>query len=193
MPNEETTAPVAKKSKIANRVYITPDGESRNAQANTKELQFRFADNSVLSLVLDKFPENIRHCLAWHGLSQKIGDSFAAAKGDVAAAFETASATLEVLLGGTWIEQGDSVGAAPSLIVEAIVRALTNSGEVVDETRENAIREKAKDKTVREGALKDPQIAAAYAAIKAERAADRAKELAKAAKAVKNQPVAGGF
>ena len=60
--------------------------------------------------------------------------------------------------------------------------AVENSGETVDDKRTLAIREKVKDKDIRDGALKDPAIKAEYEAAKAKRAAERAKVAAAAAK-----------
>lgn len=170
-----------KRAKVADRTYITPDGDSRNASDKATGLKFTFADKSTRTVDLYKFPPNIQKCLGWHGLSQKLGDSFASAKGNVATALENFDALLEVLMGGTFVEKGEGVGPAPTMIFEAIMRAHKKAG-TKPKNDEAAIKEMLKDKATREGALQDPKIAAEYAAIRAERAQAAAQEAAKKAK-----------
>lgn len=177
----ETAATETKRAKVADRAYLTPAGDSRNAKPDATGLKFTFADKSSRTVALDKFPANIQKCLAWHGLSQKLGDSFAAVKGNVTDALENFDALVEVLMSGTFVEKGEGVGPAPTLIFEAIMRAHKAAG-TAPKNGEEAIKAMLKDKAIREGALKDPKIAAAYAAIRAERAQAQAKEAAAKAK-----------
>jgi len=181
--SDTTTTTKATRKEIAKRVYIDADGgESRNASPDAVVCEFRFVNGEVLPWKLSDFPQEILDAGAWHGLNQKLGDAFSAAKGDVALAFESATAMMEVLGLGTWVQKGSGVGAAPSMLLESIVRALTaKEGEEPDSERRSAIMLQLKDEETRKGALDDPNIAAEYAAIKAERAAEKAaKALAKA-------------
>ena len=122
------------------------------------------------------FPDNITTSLAWFGRSEKFGNFYAGVKGDADEAVTRFDAGMELLAGGEWVEKGEGVGTAPSLVVEAIVRALQAKGETVDEDRLAGIREKCKDKDVRAGAKKDPAILAHVKAIEAERAQARAEK-----------------
>lgn len=182
MSEATVTVTEPKRAKIADRVYVSPSGESRNANPDSTALNFKFANGKTMSFAIAKFPVNVQKCFAWHGLSQKIGDSFASAKGNIDEAIENVEALVEVLMAGTWVEKGEGVGAAPSLVLEAVIRALKAEGQVVDDARVAKAAETLKIKEKREGALKDPKIAAAYAAIRAERAVAKAKEAAVGAK-----------
>ena len=179
---ENTTPEAPKKKGVCQKVYIDGEGnETRSATAAAAKLEFRFANGEVRSVNLETFPANINTSLAWFGRSEKLGNFYAGAKGDPAIALEKFEAGLELLISGEWIEKGEGVGTAPSLIVEAIVRALTAEGQTVDDTRRAEIAEKCKDKDTREGAKKDAKINAHIKAITAERAAERAVKAQEAA------------
>ena len=121
-----------------------------------------------------------------------MGDVWAGAKGNIDEAIESADSMNEQLVSGVWTERAEGVGPQPTLVVDAIWRALGNTstdggvttpdGKLLDEARKAAILAQCKDKAVRDGALKDPAIAAQYAAIQSERAAERAAKAAEAAK-----------
>lgn len=184
MAEQNATETASTRQRIATRNYRLPEGKtSRSASADATGLEFVWADKRPVSVyTLADLPESIRTALAWHGLSQKLGDGFASAKGDIDTAEETSDALYENLKNGTFVERAEGVGPAPTMVAEAIAEALRAKGETVDEARFNTIVEKVKDKATREGALKDPAIAASYAAIRAKRAAEKAAKAAEAAK-----------
>ena len=171
-----------KKSAVCKKVYVYPSGdETRSAMADADRLEFRFDNGNTHVVKLDAHNKEIQTCLAWFGVSEKYGNSYAGAKGDADEAEGMFLSMQEQLLGGTWVDRAEA-GPRPSLIADAIIAALEAAGQKVDDTRRTAIREKVKDKDTREGALKDPVIKAEYEAIKAKRAAERAKDAAKKAK-----------
>ena len=174
--------PENKKSAVCKKVYVDANGEeTRSATHEAAELQFRFDNGNTHAVKLAEHSAEIRTCLAWFGVSEKYGNSYAGAKGDADEAEGMFLSMQEQLLGGTWVDRAEA-GPRPSLIADAIIAALEAAGQKVDDTRRTAIREKVKDKDTREGALKDPVIKAEYEAIKAKRAAERAKDAAKKAK-----------
>ena len=165
-----------KRAKVCTKFYILPDGsESRSAKANAKSLEFRFANGHTHAVKREDHPDNIRACHEWFGISEKRGNAFAGAKGDADAAEELFLSMDEQLRAGTWVERAEGVGVRPSFVVDAVVKALTTTGQKVDEKRLASIKETLKEKKARDGALKDPAIAAAYATLKAERAIAKAK------------------
>ena len=173
---------MVEKTSVCKKVYLNEAGdETRSATAGASELQFRFANGNVHSIKIADHPDEIYRCLGWFGISEKYGNSYAGAKGDADAAEEAFLSMQEQLQGGTWVEKAEG-GPRPSLIADAIIAALTAAGQDVDAARGTSIREKVKDKATRDGALKDPVIKAQYEAIKAARAAERAKAAAKLAK-----------
>lgn len=173
---------MAEKTSVCKKVYIDKDEvETRSATAGSVELQFRFANGNSHKVQLADHPAEIVTCLGWFGISEKYGNAYAGAKGDADAAEEAFLSMQEQLRGGTWVEKAE-VGPRPSLIADAIIAALNAAGQKVDEARAGTIREKVKDKPTRDGALKDPVIKAQYEAIKAARAAERAKAAAVLAK-----------
>ena len=168
----------ATRSKICDRQFVTPSGVVKHAAPDVTELNMVFTSGDTLRVALGDLPESIVSAAAWHGISQKIGDAFASAKGDAGAAFESASALLEVLASGDWVQKGESAGPAPTMILEAIIRGIEATGEVVDDARRVGIVEKLKDKATRKGALENPAIAAHYETIRAERAQAKAADAA---------------
>lgn len=166
---------MAEKASVCKKVYVNTAGEeTRSATADSVRLEFRFANGNVHVVEPKDHPGNISTCLGWFGISEKYGNAYAGAKGDADTAEEAFLSMQEQLQGGTWVEKAE-VGPRPSLIADAIIAALTAAGQKVDEKRAASVREKVKDKATRDGALKDPVIKAEYEAIKAKRAAERAK------------------
>ncbi len=175
--------PTTKKSGVCKKVYVAKDGtETRSATPDAEKLEFRFTNGNVHAVTLADEPKSIDTCLRWFGRSEKYGNAYANAKGSADDAEEMFLSMREQLVAGTWVERAEGLGPRPSLIADAIIAALVNSGETVDDTRAGVIREKVKDKATRDGALKDPAIKAEYESAKATRAAERAKKAAADAK-----------
>ncbi len=182
---------MAEKVSVCKKVYVSKNGtETRSATPDAVELQFQFANGNTHNVKLSDHNPEILSCLTFFGVSEKYGNSYAGAKGDAGDAEEKFLSMQEQLKGGTWVEKAEA-GPRPSLIADAIIAALTNAGEKVDDARAASVREKVKDKATRDGALKDPVIKAEYEAIKASRAIERAKAAKAAAKGA--QVAVAGF
>lgn len=148
----------------------------------------------------DSFPEHIMDLAAAHGLAQKIGDTAfnsveAAAKDEgFSPDPETAYAAfvegrlqdiLDNLQNGVWIEEKEgSGGANVKIVAEAVIRTLTAQGQAPADTDAAlaSLIAKMKDDETRRATSANPAVKVHIAAIQAERAAARAKELAKGAK-----------
>ena len=167
-------------AKVCEKIYLDGDGnEHRSASTEAAALQFRFANGQEVTVDLSKFPKEIVQAAAWHGVAQKIGDSYAGSE-TVDEAVERAQTMLENLEGGTWVATRTAAGPRPSLLVDAIVAAKTEAGQEVDPV---AIAQKLKDQPdLKKNALQNPVIKSHYDKIKAERAAAKAKESAKEAR-----------
>lgn len=68
----------------------------------TLGVEFAFKDAEPILVKLEDFPEDVQKHFALHGISQKLGDSYSSAKGDVAVAQTAFAATLEQLRNGEW-------------------------------------------------------------------------------------------
>lgn len=185
---------MATKVSVAKRLYIAKDGsETRHARTDTVGMRFNFTNGKSLEIGADGVHKEVRNACMWHGVNQKVGDGFAGAGGDADAAYESANSIAERLAEGTWVQTRESAGPSTGLLVEAIVRAKIAGGEAktnFTDERKAAIAGKLKGKTpeatkmARDGALANPAIHAAFEQIKAERAAEKAKAAADAAKDV---------
>lgn len=139
-------------------------------------VNFNFSNGEVLECTLDSIPEEVQKHLMLHGLSQKVGDSYAGMD-TVEECLETASAMFERLVKGEWTAARQSSGTPKtSQLFEALVRCMPNkSAEEIQTLLENMDDEKKK------ALKKHAQVAAAIAEIQAERAAEKAKKAAEAA------------
>ena len=118
--------------------------------------------------------------LAWHGLSQKLGDAYAKLRG--ADAVEALETVYELLKNDEWMKAREgAAGPRPSLVIDAVVAFLVAHGETVDEARMESIKAKVSDKAGRAKALANPGIQAEYDKIRAARAAEKAVKSAAAA------------
>ncbi len=179
----ETVAPVAKSKRqsVCKRVYTYEDGSTGNrAQPTATKLTFTFV-NDAGDLVVDMaaIGEKCKAALAWHGLSQWIGDKFNTAKGDGAAALEFATAGYESLLADAWVAIGVSAGPRIGMAVEAVKRALEADGQTVDDERVKEIAATLADKDVRDATMKKSPFDFHFATIREEAHAKRT-EIARA-------------
>lgn len=156
--------------KVARKDYDTETGT----------FSITFADGASSEVAIASLPQNIVQMLALHGLSQKLGDSYASVKGDVNAAKAKFEAVLKQLMAGEWKQarEGGEGGTKVTELAEAIARFKSAPIE-----KANAVVAQATDDQIKvwKGNAK---IKAIIAQIRAEKAAARAAEAdAKAAEA----------
>lgn len=171
---------MAKKATKATKRYLNDAGEeSAHAKAGFDTLQFTFNGGGVHRVTLLEIPSTLHGILAMHGLSQKLGDTYAGDE-SVADAEESLTTMLERLKAGEWVSDRTGLGPSPVLILEAIKAAKADAGLPHDEA---AAKEKYKTKEEREKALSVPAVKSHYERLRAERATAKAAEAAKAAAA----------
>jgi len=183
---DTTEVPAVEKPKrkvVAVKGYVIPEKDelSRHATPDAEALSFTFPDTGDEYLIaLGDIGAGCVKAATFHGLAQKLGDSYAGKSGDEAVeAFET---VLERLKADDWVRMGEGPGTRPSMVADAIKAAIEKGGETVDEERYARIMEKVKGPEARKAALATPAFAAEYERIKSERAAEKyAKAAAKAA------------
>lgn len=93
-------------------------------------LAFNWADETITIVDLDKIPEAMKQRAMIHGLSQKLGDSYSGADGNITTAKEMFNATLEGLEAGDWNRKGGG-SSSGGIWIEAIAQATGESIEHV--------------------------------------------------------------
>lgn len=124
-----------------------------------------FANGKTVEADINKLSPEIIRRLAVHGLSQKLGDTYAGAKGDVNVAIAGVEGTWEALLEGNYNRRG---GGGVSILAEAVARV---QGVDIDDVYETL---KEMDEEQQKAVAAHPAIKAEMAAIKAERAREAA-------------------
>lgn len=127
-------------------------------------VQFDFNGEKLLECKLSELSDEIINRLALHGLSQKVGDSYASHEG-MSDAHAKASGVFESLKAGQWNAGRTGNGGD---LVEAIM-------ELTGKSRDDAATLLADmDSDKRKELRKDKRVAAILARMKADRAAQRA-------------------
>ena len=163
----------------ANRQKIM--NKETDAEAGVVKLTFTEGGEVILVKLAD-LQQDVLKRAALHGLSQKIGDAAAGKKGDEA--YEACMTVVERIQAGDWAKPSEGgEGARPSMVVEAIMRALTAAGKSPDKAKVEEKYAGKDSEEARKVALSNPQVKAAYETIRAERAAEKAKKAVEAANA----------
>ena len=159
--------------------------EKRSWFKGADTLELRFMNDDVIAVKLGDFNQDVVTAAAFHGFSQKLGDTFAGKK-DVEEAAEVTAALFERLQEGVWIAERESAGPRTSVLLEAVMAAFTAAGQEVDE---DTMREKIKglETDARKALQADPAVSAQYDRIKAERAAAKAAKSAAKAEDAESQ------
>lgn len=134
---------------------------------------FNFGNGKQLEFDSNRCSEEIRKQLMLHGAAQKIGDSFAGAKGNYALGIQSASDVIEQLYAGVWKAGRGEGEARPRLaeLAEAIARIKS-----VDLERATAAVEKASDEQRKAWRL-NAKVKSVIATIRAEKAAKALEEV----------------
>ena len=127
---------------------------------------FTFSDGRVLTAGMDEFNISIIRRLALHGLSQKIGDSYAGDE-SVREAFDSANETLNDLLKGEWSTRTPGEPKI-GLLIDGLFRVRQVKDPAITIERVRAVVE-AMDAEKKKALRANPQIKSAMADIQAER------------------------
>lgn len=127
---------------------------SKEYDMDTGVVDFTFGNGKTLQIDSNALSEDMRKQCMLHGISQKVGDSFAGVKGNFAEGVQNAQDTIEQLMAGIWKAARDD-DAKPRLaeLAEAISRiktvpleAATKAVEAGTEDQRKAWRANAKVK-----------------------------------------------
>jgi len=134
-------------------------------------IKFTWADETVTEVAMAGFSPEIVERAAKHGISQKLGDSYSGAAGDVQAAKAALMETLDALREGDWNRKGGGISSG-GIWVEALARA-------ADDTIEKALEAwNTMGDAERSAMRKDSRVKLAKAEIEVERAKAKAEEAA---------------
>lgn len=154
------------------QVVLTEAGEP------TGVIQFTFEDNTVQTIDVNSLDEKTKFRAMIHGISQKVGDSYAGAKTEenpLAFAKTVVEETIAQVLAGEWKAAREGSGPRESDLAKAVSRATGNSLE------ESIVFVGTLDEAQTKDLRKKPKVAAQLAAIAAEKAVAKAAKLAEAA------------
>ena len=180
------------RAKVVNKVtFVDGNGsEHRSSPKEATSIRWTFADGSEKLINPYDFNEEVRRCALFFGVKQKLSDSYGKPSGDedrakyeadpVGYSMDRFDAMAERLAEGAWVERAEDAGPRTTLLVEAIVRAAEAAGQP---TNLDAVEGWLKSKTnvERKELAQDKAIAAMYAQVKVEKAAERARKLAEEA------------
>lgn len=168
-----TSAAEAKKPRFCDKDY----------DLDTGELTFEFGNGTTLKMNVSEVNEEMRTRAMFHGFSQKIGDSYASAKGDFGKGIESAQGVIDGLKSGDWNQGRDSEGRPR---IAELAAALARAKGVPEEDALAAVTKAAAldgtDEEKKAGAEKlkawrsHPMVKAALLAIAAEKAANAASQ-----------------
>ena len=153
----------------------TPPKAKKIVDEKARSVRIEFRTGEIVLQEVAKLPAEIQNRLTLHGLSQKLGDSYASIS-DIGESIEACQSVQERLQLGDWVKAREGAGPRPTMVVDAVVAALIADGQDVSDERKAKIVTVLSDKDERKAALKDPVIKAQYEGIRAAAAAKRAKE-----------------
>lgn len=146
------------KQQIATKDYGTP-----------LAVVFNFSDDESVTVSKDDFPAEIQDRLMQYGIAQKFGDEYAGAEGPQEAR-EALLALIERMKVGDWKQARGTGTARVTMLAEALAQV---TGKDIEECQEKIAD---MDDETTKNLRKHPQVAAALATIKAQRAAEAAKK-----------------
>lgn len=142
---------------------------------DTGLVEFAFGNGKVLNVDSNAIPEETRKQLMLHGISQKVGDSFAGVKGNFAEGIQNAQDTIDQLLAGVW--KADREGDARPRLAE-LAEAIARIKQVPLEAATKAVEAGTDDQ--RKGWRSNSKVKAVIAQIRAEKAAKALEDAQKA-------------
>lgn len=162
-------------ARISQKVYVSAGGvEHRTPQVDTEIVRVKFANGQHVDIELTSLPADIATIACAHGISQKVGDAYAGAEGDVDVAYGLADAMAIRLIGGEWNIKAEG-GAAATMLAQALAEAgQVTLAEAIAKIGDMSKEEKA-------DLRKHPQIAAILSRMELEKAQAKAQATAAAA------------
>lgn len=152
---------------------------TKTIDLDKQTVEFKFPEPVSKSIVVEfaKLANPMKLRSALHGISQRIGDSYAGAK-SVQEAYDSAKSVFDELVAGNWSAPRSAGGPRTTLLAEALVRVTKGNKKLPTLTLEQAIEVVSEaDDDTKKGLRNSPDIKKAIAQIQLERAeAEQAQE-----------------
>ena len=163
------------KREKADRIFLDSNGkEFPRTFEGVQAVEFRFKNGHKLHMPLDSLPEGILRAAAAFGINTSVGNTFGAIE-DLEDALEAAESRWEQLCRGVWSAER-STGPRTGDLLEALCRALAGIGKRVTEADREGLEKQLEDAAFAKSVGSDPQVAVHLAAIRKERAEERARK-----------------
>ena len=172
---------------LVKEFYVNGEWQSR-ADEGATEMRFTFVglEDQSKSYKLEDFPQSIQTAFAWHGLSQKAGDSASSPSGtdpeDRLSGFESC---MDALIDGVWSERREGHALPRTQLFEAICRLnqeAQGSELSVEQRATIATKINEMDQESKKAAGKNPQVALIVDQLREEARKKRTKRLKEDAK-----------
>ena len=134
------------------------------------QAEFKFGNGTTIKVDVNEFSDEMKTNLMMHGLMQKVGDSYASAKGDYTIGIAAAEKVIDQLRQDLWTASRASGPAKPK--TGELVIALANLKGLAVEAVAPAVEAATDDQ--RKAWRKHPAIAAEIARLRAVKAQERA-------------------
>lgn len=156
----------------------TPKFCNKDYDPETGLATFEFGNGTTLTVDPSDFSDEIRTRLMFHGVLQKVGDSYAGAKGDYSKGITWAQEVIDQLKAGEWRAKPGEGGTGPRLgeIAEALAELKGVSVEDARKAVDTAAALAGTEEEKKAGAAKikawreHPQVKAQIAEIRARKA-----------------------
>ena len=191
---------MATRAKVSRKLFHFADGTtSKNAGEDIVKVTFDFydpdysgeeADRPILEGEtititkedVDGLPGNVHAAMGWHGLGNKLLDSYSGQAKSDETPWDIMGSVWEAMQSGIWVKRGESAGPRSTLLLEALQRARVAAGKEVTPEWTAKAAESIKTPEQKKAAKANKVIAKHLAEIEQERAAARLKAANKAAK-----------
>ncbi len=147
-----------------------PKFAKKEYDLDTKVVSIEFGNGKVLELDCNDLSDEMKVQLMLHGAAQKVGDSYAGAKGNFNVGIESAQGVIDQLKAGEWRGAGDEARPRLAELAAAIARIRGLDKDEAGMAKVTAAVEKADDNQ-RKAWRSNPQVKAMIAQQRAEKAA----------------------
>ena len=184
-----TDVRVGRKATKCERGFVDNEGNVHaRAFPEVKAVRLFFVESETeLLMHLDELPEGILRAAAAFGLNTSVGNTFGALA-DPDEALEVAESRWETLKAGHWSAER-ATGPRTSDLLEACVRYYQAQGREVSEQDKEKLTAKLADPAAVKELSANPHIAVHVAAIRKERAEERARKASEKAGAAEVKPL----
>ena len=191
---------MATRAKVSRKLFHFEDGTtSKNAGEGITKVTFDFYDPdyngdeaerpilegetiTITKADIEALAPSIREAQAWHGLGNKLLDSYSGQSKSDENPWDILGSVWESMQSGIWVKRGESAGPRSTLLLEALQRARVAAGKEVTPEWTAKAAETIKTPEQKKAAKANKVVAKHLAEIEQERAAARLKAANAAAK-----------